>query len=64
MMKRICEGRLHTDTQHMGKKSPQNQRRNQMYWANARRLTAVQRIYAGIGEREKEEDEPYRASKP
>ena len=28
-----------------------------MYWANSRRLTAVQRIYAGFGEREEEEEE-------
>ena len=28
-----------------------------MYWANSRRITAVQRIYAGIGEREEEEEE-------
>ena len=25
-----------------------------MYWVNSRRITAVQRIYAGIGEREEE----------
>ena len=28
-----------------------------MYWANSRRITAVQRIYAGFGEREEEEEE-------
>ena len=27
-----------------------------MYWANSRRVTAVQRINAGIGEREEEEE--------
>ena len=26
-----------------------------LYWANARRLTAVQRIYAGFSEREEEQ---------
>ena len=27
-----------------------------MYWANSRRITAVQRSYAGFGEREKVEE--------
>ena len=56
MRKRICEGRLHTDIQHKGRKSPQNQRWNQMYRANSRGITALQRIYAGFGKREEEED--------
>ena len=34
-----------------------NQRRNRMYWANSRRITAVQLIYADFGEREEEEEE-------
>ena len=28
-----------------------------MYWANSRRITAVQRIYADYGEREREREE-------
>ena len=41
----------------MGRKSLKNQRRNRMYWANSRRIAAVQRSYAGFGEREKVEEE-------
>ena len=41
----------------MGRKSPQNQRKNRIYWANSRRITAVQRIYDSIGKREEEEEE-------
>ena len=57
LRERVCEGRLHKDIQRTGRKSPQNQRRNRMYWANSRRITAVQLIYAGFGEREEEEEE-------
>ena len=48
---------IYTGIQHTGRKSPQNQRRNRMYWANSRRITAVNRINAGFGEREEEEED-------
>ena len=38
------------------------QRKNQMYWANSRRITVVQLIYAAFGEREEEEEETHTIS--
>ena len=40
-------------------KYPQKQRRNRMYLANSKRITAVQCIHTGYGEREEEEEEEF-----